>query len=254
MISELARVGLHADRMKGMLPEEYTGDKKLIAHMLMRTPGAVGCYITQMKAMEKALKEKKSVMVLEDDLIFCTDIKDRLDHFENFVNGKRTASSVLSTAKTAKRVHSLRARRTQNAVRKTHDWDVFWLGGTYHIKPVWHAKGHAKLPGCTCTINRDYEKTEDPHIVQTYGCFSTHAYIVNYRSIEKILKLLKEMMPYSVGIDYSFIMLQPDLKCYAFVPGCVKQYDNRSDIGNGITRFSGFEVLGEHWWQDRMKS
>ena len=56
----------------------------------------------------------------------------------------------------------------------------------------------------------------------------------------------------SMGIDWLFILLQPYLKTFAFVPGCVKQMDNLSDIGQGITRFSGFAILGPHWFRDRM--
>jgi hypothetical protein len=65
--------------------------------------------------------------------------------------------------------------------------------------------------------------------------------------------MLKQAIRGSIGIDYSFIKLQPYLKTFAFVPGCVKQMDNQSDIGNGMTFFSGFSKLGPYWYQDRME-
>jgi hypothetical protein len=95
-------------------------------------------------------------------------------------------------------------------------------------------------------------------MLRTYGCFSTHAYIVNVNSIEKILNLLDQHIPTSIGIDYSFIKMQPSLKTYSFVPGCIKQMDNQSDIGNGITVYSGFSRLNGteensmYWWQPWM--
>ena len=32
-----------------------------------------------------------------------------------------------------------------------------------------------------------------------------------------------------------------------------KQYDNQSDIGNGITYFSEFSKLGSFWFADKME-
>jgi hypothetical protein len=56
----------------------------------------------------------------------------------------------------------------------------------------------------------------------------------------------------SMGIDWLFILLQPNLKTYAFNPGCVKQIDNKSDIGDW-TQFSAFSNLGAHWWADTIE-
>lgn len=124
-------------------------------------------------------------------------------------------------------------------------WDVIWLGGTFHINPPWWHKAD---------LGRDAELTSDPHMLRTYGAFCTYAYIVNRTSLDRILFLLDEILPVSIGIDYAFIQLQPALQTFAFVPGCMTQYDNRSDIGKGMTMFSGFAKLGPYWYQDRLEN
>lgn len=121
-------------------------------------------------------------------------------------------------------------------------WDIVWLGGTFHINPPWWYKG-----------TRDAQCTTDPRMMRTFGCFCTYAYIVNKYSIEKILSLLDQLLDRSIGIDWAFIQMQPDLLTYAFVPGCTTQYDNKSDIGKGMTIFSNFKRLGPYWFQDRME-
>ncbi len=223
MQSEFKRIGLDGYRFSGMLPSEYTGDPAKVKVMMDRTPGAVGCHFSQVSVMKSGLSSPnaKAVMVLEDDVVFCSDIKERLDHIEYFLEGK--------------------------------DWDVVFLGGTFHVNPyVWHTGKFPDMP-TGVDLGRDVELTDDPRMVRTYGAFSTHAYIVNVNSIEKILKLFDENIHLSMGIDWLFIKLQPQLNCFAFVPGCVKQMDNQSNIGQGITRFSDFAKLGPYWWADRME-
>ncbi len=56
-----------------------------------------------------------------------------------------------------------------------------------------------------------------------------------------------------MGIDWAFIQLQPQLYAYAFVPGSVIQYDNKSNIGSGMTIFSNFKKLGPYWFQDELR-
>jgi GR25 family glycosyltransferase involved in LPS biosynthesis len=124
---------------------------------------------------------------------------------------------------------------------ETHRWDIIWLGGTFHINPpYWHRK-------------RDAEVTDYPYMMRTYGAFCTYAYIVNKDSLPKVLDMLDKLVPKSIGIDWAMIQMQPQLCTYAFVPGCMTQYDNRSDIGNGITYFSHFKKLGPYWFQDRIE-
>lgn len=201
-------------------------EKVRLDKMYRRTPGAIGCHFSQLEIIKAALSLGKDALVMEDDLVFCQDIQVRLDMIQEFLNGQ--------------------------------EWDVFWLGGTVHITdkdaPWWHRTGHNdELNDCLCELNRDAEPTNDARFVRTYGAFSTYAYIVRHESIQKILDLLDQNLHTSIGIDYLFIRLQPQLRTFAMLPGCIKQYDNMSDIGNGQTIFSGFAALGPHWWQDRME-
>jgi FkbM family methyltransferase len=218
MVSELKRIGLSAIRFKGLLPNEVGQPLVKIKTMLNRTPGAIGCHFSQVGVMKKALEQNKHALVMEDDLIFCDDFMDRLNDIQNFLN--------------------------------THEWDVFWLGGTYHIPAEWHKIGHhPDMQKCSCKKGTDVEKTDVDYIVRTYGCWSTYAYIVNKKSLPRILDLLDTHVHMSMGIDWLFMKLSPDLYTYAYVPGCVKQYDNPSNIGQGITEFSGFSRLGDYWFQ-----
>lgn len=129
------------------------------------------------------------------------------------------------------------------AFTRNHLWDVIWMGGTFHVNPpYWHK-----------AFGRDAELTNDSRMVRTYGAFCTYAYIVNVTSIPKVLAMLDQQLPNSIGIDYAFIQIQRDLHTFAFVPGCITQYDNKSDIGAGMTYFSHFKKLGPYWFQDRME-
>lgn len=211
MQKQLRRISLQAVRQRGILPHEVKGDRSKYKAMLNRTPGALGCHLSQVEVMNKALQVGKHALVMEDDVVFCTDFNERLEYIERFLEGK--------------------------------EWDVFWLGATFHSNPpVWHKS----------TLGKDVEKTEDPRILRTLGIWSTYAYIVNVTSIERIVALLDENIHDSPGIDTLFIKLQPQLNTYCFIPGCVKQYDNRSNIGTGMTVFSNFSKLGEYWYQETM--
>lgn len=230
MIAELEKAGIRAERTRGLKPSEVEQPDHKTHVMQVRTPGAIGCHYSQVSVMEKALERGQHAFVMEDDLVFCDDWKERVPMIEDFLNER--------------------------------EWDVMWLGGTYHIRPEWHRIENGKhtnpdLQMCECQLNKDFEPTDNPRFVRTYGCWSTYAYIVNKKSLTKILELLDSNVYRSMGIDWLFILLQPQLQTFAFVPGCVKQYDNPSDIGlNGnkpaITVFSGFARLGRHWFQERM--
>jgi hypothetical protein len=231
MTNELNRVGITAERTRGKLPNEYDLlDPKLQA-MRYRTPGAIPCHYGQVSIIKEAFNRGKSAFVMEDDLTFCSDLRERMDYFQNFLN-------------------------------RQEDWAIAWLGGTYSINPPWwHKIGHnSELTQCKCTLGKDAECTDDPRIMRTFGCFSTFCYMVNYRWIEKILEMLEENIHFSIGIDFLFIYLQPRIKTYAFAPGLVKQIDNKSDIGNGITYFTSFLKLNgtldnsAYVYQDKMDS
>ena len=226
---ELSKAGIQAVRERGRKPEECDLNNPKHQVMKNRTPGAIGCHVSQVEIMRKAKELDLHAFVMEDDLVFCSDFQKRLSYIENFLS--------------------------------RNEWDVFWLGGTFHVNPpYWHRVGKSNMPpDCSAQIGRDAELTSDPRILRTYGAFCTYAYLVNKDSIDKIQKLFDGHLHYSIGIDWLFIKLQPQLKTFAFVPGCVKQMDNQSDIGNGITRFSGFSRLNgteensRYWFQDKME-
>ena len=227
MNTQLARVGISAERVRGLLSSEVDVDPRKVAVMQRRTPGAIGCHYSQVSIMEEALRRNQNAWVMEDDVIFCEDFKKRLKIIEDFTS--------------------------------ENEWDVFWLGGTFHSPAWWHKIGHNRELNCKCTLGRDVEPTVWDRIVRTYGAFCTYAYIVNIESLDKILTLLNVNVHLSMGIDWLFIYLQPQLKTYAFVPGSIKQMDNQSDIGNGVTMFSGFSRLNgtlensKYWYQERME-
>lgn len=225
MIAELQRVDIPAVRTRGILPEEVDQPDHKLFVMQNRTPGAIGCHYSQVAVMEEALRQGKHALVMEDDLIFCDDIQERFTHIGKFLTD--------------------------------HDWDIMWLGGTYHNEPTWHKSineqhTHPDLQMCKCELNRDWEPTDDPLIVRTYGCWSTYAYIVNKNRIAHILDSLDQNVYRSMGIDWLFILLQPNLNTFAFNPGCVRQYNNQSNIGNGVTDFDGFHTLGNHWFKSTL--
>lgn len=235
MENQLDLVGLSAERVRGLPPSEVDVDPKKVRVMQNRTPGAIGCMISQMHIMGMAHIKGKNAIVLEDDVSFCEDFNKRLEYISEWTDNNQ--------------------------------WDVFWLGGTVHNKPTWwHSQPHNhELRQCNCTLGIDLDQTSDKHIIRTYGAFCTYAYIVNKNSLEKVLKMLDDCMSFSIGIDWSFIYLQPTLKTYMFIPGCIKQIDNMSDIGvnpdgsQGFTRFSGFLKLNgtaensAYVYQDRLE-
>lgn len=227
MVDELSRVGITAERRIGLLPEEvmkvHSMDK--LNTMYQRTKGAIGCHYSQVEIMKEALEQNKHVWVMEDDLVYCDDIRYRLSIIDQFCS--------------------------------THPWDIIWLGGTYHNEPTWHKSINGKhihpdLQMCNCTLNRDWEPTDNLYIVRTYGCWSTYSYIINKDSIVQILDLLDQNVYRSMGIDWLFILLQPQLNTFAFNPGCVRQFNNQSNIGNGITDFDSFSTLGNHWFKSTL--
>ena len=175
-----------------------------------------------------ALLHEQNAFVMEDDLVFCNDFQKRLQYIDAFT--------------------------------KTHDWDIIWLGGTFHVNPPhWHKEKNPDLPDTK--MRRDAQLTDDPRMIRTYGAFCTYAYIVNYNSIALVLSLLDSIVHESMGIDWAMIKLQPQLSTFAFVPGCIKQMDNPSDIGkpdrNGkkaFTYFSHFaKSTGPYWWAKHME-
>lgn len=220
MEKELARVGIPAERFEAIKTSDHPWTPWKVKVMQDRTPGAIGCWYSQCRALAEAYAMDKHGFVMEDDLVICDDFHKRLAHIENFLDDK--------------------------------EWDIIFLGGTVHAQDsYWHTGSNPDLPNTT--LRRDAECTDDPNILRVYGAFSTHAYIVNRNSILKVLTLLDSIIHLSMGVDWALISLGDKLINYMFVPGCIKQYDNESNIGCGITYFSGFEKLGPYWWQNKME-
>lgn len=218
---QLPKLKIPFYRTRGQLPSEFDRNDPNLQVQWNRTPGSIGCMYGQMAIMAKAWIEGKSAMVFEDDCELCSDIKIRLNYLGEFLN-------------------------------KQENWDVAWLGGTVHLNPpYWHMENNPDLPNTKLRV--DAERTSDPRIVKCYGAFCTYAYIVRYESIVKVLSLLQSVMVESMGIDWSFIRLGDQLDTFMFLPGMVKQIDNMSSIGHGMTIFSGFLKLGPYVYQDKVE-
>lgn len=214
---QFARHGLNAARFEACTPNQWAGDPAKVARMMARTPGAVGCHQSQMAVIETVVGTDRVVAVCEDDIVFCDDLSKRLQYIEDHL---------------------------------AWDWDVFYLGATFHVPGVWCHHSDCATWGA---IGTDAEPTADKHIMRVYGQWGTYGYLVNGRNAAKVLSLLDENMVLSDGIDHNFIRLGDKVNAYCFVPGCCWQYDNQSNIGTGITEFSGFKKLGPYVWTDRME-
>jgi GR25 family glycosyltransferase involved in LPS biosynthesis len=123
------------------------------------------------------------------------------------------------------------------------DWDIFFLSSFYHLnsdKNRWHPNG-------------DYELTDIKYIHRTYGSFTTHSYLVNPKSINKILDKMDEFFKYSYAIDHLYILIQPHLNVYAFTPGMTNQILSYSDILSGIKDQTMFKnICGEHYFSNKL--
>lgn len=225
MEGELQKIGLKAVRTRGIPWKEIplTQDTYVMQH---RTPGAIGCHFSQVSVMKEAQSQGKHALVMEDDIHFCEDFNKRFEYILNW--------------------------------QKTHEWDIVWLGASFHTNPpYWHPMGKSGMPpDCSAHLGYDCLPTDDPRMVRTFGAYVTFAYMVNYESIGKVIDFLEWFMPQTIGIDYSFIAaakFRPDLKFFSFVPGCVMQIDNLSDIGNGMTIWSGQLSNGPYVFKERME-
>lgn len=214
---QFAKHNLTVRRFEALKPEDWKGEESDVARMMARTPGAVGCWLSQTEIIRQGLRDGSELIgIFEDDVCLCDDFNERLKYI----------CDNLPLA-----------------------WQVFYLGATFHVPGEWHKK-----PDCSDWLRhgRDVWPTGDSRILRTPGIWGTYAYIVNRCSASSVLCVLDAVMPASDGIDHAFIRIGDHLNTYCFVPGCCWQYDNRSDIGDGITEFSGFKTLGPYVWTDRM--
>jgi GR25 family glycosyltransferase involved in LPS biosynthesis len=223
MTEQLKKLPIAAVRHRGKKPQEYDLNNPKYSVMLNRTPGAIACHEGQVEIMKTAQSIGAHALVMEDDIIFCDDFSERLNYIDEWT--------------------------------KTHEWDVIWLGASFHVNPpYWHKFGQSGMPpDCSAQLGKDCEITDDPRMIRTYGAYVTFAYIVNFNSMDKIFNLFDQHLHTSIGIDWLFIKIQPQLKCFSFVPGCVMQMDNMSDIGSGMTVWSGQLNNGPYVFQKRME-
>jgi len=237
--SQLNKHGIEAVRTPGIYPHERSEDKsRMIAMLKRKQVGALGCYLAQVDVMKKALELNMHAFVMEDDIVLCEDFNKRIEYIDNWIK-KGSGYDFLGMPVVGDR-----------------SWDVIWLGGTFHVgTPYWDQKRNEQD-----RIGKDVQTTNDPRMLRSYGSFSTFAYIVNRDSISKVLNLLDEFLPQSIGIDYSFIQLSHKMNNYVFVPGCAKQIDNASDQHEGaftefsrFSRLNGTEENSRYWYQERME-
>lgn len=125
------------------------------------------------------------------------------------------------------------------------DWDIFFLSSFYHLnddpKFKWHKDG-------------DFELTDIKYIHRVYGSFCAHAYLINPKSIDKIIKLMEENLHDSYAIDHLYILIQPYLNCFSFTPGMATQIQGHSTIDNKPKNQADFErIVGKHYYADNLK-
>jgi hypothetical protein len=215
MEAELKRVGIFAERTRGKLPHEFDLSDPKFRTQVNRTPGSIGCWHGMEEIAYKALELEKHAMIFEDDLLFCDDIHKRFAIIEDFI--------------------------------KDQEWDIIWLGGTIHLNPhFWHTGVNPDLLGSD--LGRDCEDIGHKYLYRSYGSFSTHSWLLNRKSIKKVFDMLDSIEHMAMGIDFGCIKLAPQLNNFVFLPGCIIQRDNLSDIGRGHTIFSSFASLGKHWF------
>jgi GR25 family glycosyltransferase involved in LPS biosynthesis len=219
---QFARHGIEVRRQRGFLPDEWPGDPADVARMRATTPGAIGCYHSQTQIIRDHARPGNVVAVCEDDVCFCEDLPKRLQYIEDHIWWD-----------------------------ETWDWDIFYLGATFHTPGEWYK--HVDCKDWGPRLGCDAQPTTDPHFMRVYGEWGTYAYLVNGNNAGKVLHLLDENVHRSRGIDHLFIILGDAVNAYCFAPGCAWQYDNQSNIGRGVTEFSGFKKLGPYVWTDRME-
>lgn len=125
------------------------------------------------------------------------------------------------------------------------DWDMFFLSSYYHLnehKDRWNHSG-------------DFELTDIKYIHRVYGAFTTHAYLVNPKSINKILKLIDEHIADTYAIDHVYCAkIESMLNCYSFTPGMANQRISYSDVDGGNKDPNVFKsILGEHYYINNLK-
>jgi GR25 family glycosyltransferase involved in LPS biosynthesis len=174
------------------------------------TKGQRGCYLSHRKLLENHNDSNKILGILEDDVVFCEDFKDRMKYIEDNFN---------------------------------YDWDIFFMSSFYHLNS----------DNNRWNVNGDYEFTDIKYIHRTYGSFTTHSYLVNPKSIKKILEKMDEFFKDSYAIDHLYILIQPYLNVFSFTPGMTNQMTSYSDVTYGTKDQTMFKnICGEHYYSNKL--
>jgi FkbM family methyltransferase len=125
------------------------------------------------------------------------------------------------------------------------EWDIFFLSSYYHLnehKDRWNDSG-------------DFELTNIKYIHRVYGAFTTHSYLVNPKSINKILTLIDENIHDTYAIDHVYCAkIESKLNCYSFTPGMANQKVSYSDVDNSKKDPNIFKsIIGEHYYVNNLK-
>lgn len=125
------------------------------------------------------------------------------------------------------------------------DWDIFFLSSYYHLndhKDRWNKSG-------------DFELTDTKYIHRVYGAFTTHSYLVNPKSINKILKLIDENINDTYAIDHVYCAkIESKLNCFSFTPGMANQRVSYSDVDGASKDPNEFRfIIGEHYYANNLK-
>lgn len=214
MQRELRQIHMTARRFSAMAPDEYS--ERPGAGPLIEGQRTAGNWASFAHLMRMNQGTDRNLLLLEDDVFFCSDFWRRMDYLERYL---------------------------------TMPWDVVFLGATFHLERNapngrWHPERR-----------NDVERTHAKHIFRAYGVWSNHGMIVRGRSAGKVLGAMRSVLNVARGSDHALILAQPTLNCYVFVPGCVFQHNGRSDVAEGqhpYTMFSNFLKLGPYVYQDRM--
>lgn len=119
----------------------------------------------------------------------------------------------------------------------SYDWDIFFLSSFYHLNDDKNFKWK----------NIEFEFTDVKYIHRVYSSFTTHSYLINPNSVDKILDLCNKEIGNCYAIDHLYVLIEDKLNCFAFTPGMTMQYSNLSDLsGTFKSQMEFINKLGQH--------
>lgn len=116
------------------------------------------------------------------------------------------------------------------------EWDMFYLGS-------W------------CKLIKD-DKTHVKYVWRIRDVvLSGHGYLINPKSLPKIIELVKEKAKETEIIDSIYCHMVPQLKMYALIPGMVSQIKSQSNIAFSNGNYHGLftKIYGEHIFAKRLQ-